>query len=442
MDALTAGMLCLGLLMAAMLIGMPIGLTFIFSGFLTAWALGSLTGALNLLGSSLYHTIDSPTMVCIPLFLFMGGIASIGGFARRAFESLSVLTARVPGGLGIATCYSCAAFGAISGSTMATAAIFGRLAYPEMLAYGYNKDFSAACIASAGTFAAMIPPSTMFIIYALFTQSSVGRLFAAGVVPGVLTAVIYAIYIYWRAKRFPDQIPSTASLAARLTRQERTRRLTGIWPVLIIAFAVLGGIYGGVLTTTEAAAAGCFLTLALSLILREIPSYKAVFTEMKASAASTAMLFLINVGALYYSRILAMSRLPTEITSYLNSIDVAPVFILIGLLLVMFILGMVMIPVGIFALTLPIIVPILQSYNWDVIWFGVLAVKLTEIGCITPPVGLNIYAIKGILGKDSSLEGLFKGVWPFVIIELIALVILTIFPSLSLWLPDMLFNPS
>lgn len=440
MDFVTAGLLCIGLLLLFMLIGVPIALSFVLGGFITSILIGNPIGALSILGSSLYHTIEGPTWVAIPLFIFMGGIASISNLARRAYECMSVLTAKLPGGLGIATCYSCAAFGAISGSSIATTAIFGRLAMPEMLRYGYDRGFSAACIAAAGTFASMIPPSLMFIIYALFTQSSVGKLFAAGIVPGLLTALVYAAYIIYKAKRRPDMVPSTAAAIKALTAKQRKDRVVGIWPVAIIAGCVLGGIYGGIFTSTEAAAAGALLTLLLGFFLKDIKKKKDVFEEMKGSANTTSMLFLINVGALYYSRVLAMTGLPTELTKLLHAMDMPPVIIMGGILGIMFMLGMIMVPIGIYALTLPIIVPILQSYNFDIIWFGVLALKMTEIGSITPPVGLNVFAIKGVLGKDMSLDSLFREIWPFVGVELVCLGILWAFPSLSLWLPNLLFG--
>jgi TRAP transporter, DctM subunit len=440
MDFLTAGLLCIGLLLLLMVLGVPIALSFLLSGIICSYMMGTLTSTLSILGSSLYHTIEGPTWVAIPLFIFMGGLASIGAFARRAYECVGVLTARLPGGLGIATCYSCAAFGAISGSSLATVVIFGRLAMPEMERYGYDKGFAAACITVAGTFSAMIPPSLMFIIYALFTQTSVGRLFAAGILPGLMTATVYAIYIASKAMRRPDMVPSTAAIIDALPPKERKRRIFAIWPVLIIAGCVLGGIYGGVFTSTEAAAAGALLTLILGFLLKDIRSTKAVFTEMKASASTTSMIFLINVAALYYSRVLAMTGLPTEMTMALQGMDMPGWVVMGGILLIMFLLGMIMVPIGIYALTLPIVVPILEVYQFDLIWFGVLALKMTEIGSITPPVGLNVFAIKGVLSRDTSLETLFKAIVPFILVEVITLIILWVFPQISLWLPNLLFG--
>lgn len=440
MDFMTAGLLCIGLLLLFMVMGVPIALSFVLSGIIASFCMGNMTSMLSILGSSLYHTIEGPTWVAIPLFIFMGGLASIGAFARRAYECIGVLTAKLPGGLGIATCYSCAAFGAISGSSLATVVIFGRLAMPEMERYGYDKGFAAACITVAGTFSAMIPPSLMFIIYALFTQTSVGKLFAAGIIPGIMTATVYALYIAYKAMRRPDMVPGTAAVVDALPPRERKRRVLSIWPVLIIAGCVLGGIYGGIFTSTEAAAAGALLVLILGFLLKDIRSLKDVFTEMKASASTTSMIFLINVGALYYSRVLAMTGLPTEMTMALQGMDVPPFMVMGGILLVMFFLGMIMVPIGIYALTLPIVVPILDLYHFDLIWFGVLALKMTEIGSITPPVGLNVFAIKGVLSKDTSLEDLFKAIIPFILVEVVTLVVLWIFPQISLWLPNLLFG--
>lgn len=440
MDVLTVGWIMIGLLLIFMASGLPVGVTFITAGLICSYLLMGVNGSLSMLGQVAYHSVATPTWVCIPLFILMGGFAAIGGFAQRAYKSISVLAARLPGSLAIATCYACAAFGAMSGSSIATTAIFGRLSLPEMQKYGYDTRLSVGCIASAGTFASMIPPSMMFIIYAMFTQTSVAKLFAAGVVPGIITATVYAIYICVAARRNPQIAPMPPVEILNLAWKEKIRIATQIWPILVIAFLMMGGMYTGVFTATEAAAAGALFALALGWILRDIRSLSAVVKAMKDSANTTAMLFLINIGALYYSRILAMTRVPTMITESLNTWHVSPLMVLIGVIIVMYFLGMIMVPVGIYALTLPIAFPLLVSLGYDPIWFGVIALKLTEIGCLTPPVGLNAFAMKGVVGKEISLETIFRGCMPFIALESLCLVILVIFPGLSTWLPNLLFG--
>ena len=442
MDFITGGILCIALLLALMGTGLQIGLAFLLSGFVTSFLLLGFGSSLSLIGQVAYFSISTPTWACIPLFILMGSFAAAGGFARRAYNGVNALSHGIRGSLGIATCLSCAVFGAVSGSSIATTAIFGKMALPEMNRLQYDKAFSVGCIASAGTFASMIPPSMMMIIYALFTQQSVAKLFAAGIVPGFLTAVAYSILIMYRVKRNPQMAPSTPSTSRPATGENRWKESWQMWPVVVIAIVVLGGIYTGLFTPTEAAAAGALITVVFGWILGSFRRVSLVTDAMKESANTTAMLFLINVGALFYSRVLALTRLPTELTMLLQGADVPRIFILIGILAIMFALGMIMVPVGIYALTLPVVFPILVSAGYDPIWFGVIALKLTEIGSITPPVGLNVFAMKGVIPKEMniSLETIFKGVWPFCLCDIIVLVFLIMFPQISLWLPNLLLN--
>lgn len=444
MDFLTAGVLCIALLLILMAVGLQIGLSFILSGFIICSLLLGFDSSLSLLGQASYFSIATPTWASIPLFILMGAFAASSGLAQRAYTAVYAMSTGIRGSLGIATCFSCAAFGAVSGSSLATTAIFGRMALPEMNRLNYNKAFSAGCIASAGTFASMIPPSMMMIIYALFTQQSVGKLFAAGVIPGLLTAVGYVIMIQVVLKRHPDWAPMPSNINKNKAEQraKRIKEAIQIWPVIIIATVVLGGIYTGWFTPTEAAAAGALITLALGWSLGSFRNVSDITRAMKESANTTAMLFLINIGALFFSRTLAITRLPVEITMMLNDLNMPPIVILFGIMAIMLILGMIMVPVGIYALLLPIVFPLITSLGYDPIWFGVIALKLTEIGSITPPVGLNVFAMKGVIPKEMniSLEDIFKGVWPFCICELIVLTLLIVFPQLSLWLPELLMG--
>jgi tripartite ATP-independent transporter DctM subunit len=315
------------------------------------------------------------------------------------------------------------------------------MAFPEMKRLNYDKSFSAACIASAGTFASMIPPSMMMIIYALFTQQSVAKLFAAGVVPGLITAIVYALSIIYRVKKNPNLAPPfTSSDIGRWS--EQMKEAGKMWPVLCTAAIVFIGLYGGLFTPTEAAAAGALIILLFSYFQRTITRLKDLTKAMKDSANTTAMLFLINIGALYYSRVLAITGLPTGLTNLLISWDVPRLVILIGVIFIMFILGMIMVPVGIYALTLPILFPMIVKLGYDPIWFGVICLKMTEIGAITPPVGLNVYAMKGVIPKEDnvSLEDIFRGIWPFCLCDIFVLIALIIFPGIATWLPELLLG--
>ena len=441
MDFLTGGILCVVLLLVAMAAGMQIGLAFLLGGFLVSALLLGFNSSLTLLGQAAYFSIAAPTWAAIPLFILMGSFASNGGLARRAYNGVHALSRGLPGSLLVATCFSCGIFGAVSGSSIATTAIFGKMALPEMNRLRYDKALSVGCIASAGTFASMIPPSMMMVVYALFTQQSIGKLFAAGVLPGFLTAFVYAALIVWMVKRNPALAPEGDEPKGEGTVfVRRVRESFQMWPVGLIAFIVLGGLYAGFFTPTEAAAAGALVTLAYGWLSREFTSLGDVTAAMQESANVTAMLFLINIGALFYSRVLAVTRLPTEVTMMLLHWDVPPLVILIGIMAIMFFLGMIMVPIGIYALTLPIIMPLLVKLGYDPIWFGVIALKLTEIGAITPPVGLNVFAIKGVIPKamNTSLEDIYRGCMPFLLCDLVVLALLVMFPQIALWLPGLL----
>ncbi|PID75198.1 MAG: hypothetical protein CSB23_04705 [Deltaproteobacteria bacterium] len=446
MDFMTGGVLCVVLLLLLMATGLQIGLSFLCAGLAVSTLLLDFDSSLSLLGKAAYHSIATPTWACIPLFILMGSFAAEGGFASRAYRGVHALSHRLPGSLMIATCFSSAVFGAVSGSSIATTAIFGKMAIPEMLRFRYDKAFSVGCIASAGTFASMIPPSMMMVIYALFTQQSVGKLFAAGIVPGAITAVVYSVLIITKVKRNPDIAPHIKELNTDTPffEQQAARRkeIFQIWPVVLIACIVLGGIYSGLFTPTEAAAAGALSTLVLGWFLGSFRKLEQVTLSMKGSANTTAMLFLINIGALFYSRILAVTRMPTEMSMFLNNLNLPPFVILMGVLIIMLLLGMIMVPVGIYALTLPVVFPLITSLGYDPIWFGVIALKLTEIGAITPPVGLNVFAMKGVIPRDANItiEDIFKGCWPFCLCDIIVLIALILFPKITLWLPGLLLG--
>jgi len=442
MDSMVAGILCITVLLVLLVLGVQIGLAFILGGFAVSVFVLGVDSSVSLLGLAAYFTVATPTWAAIPLFFLMGSFASHGGLARRAYDGVDALSRGVPGSLLIATCFSCGVFGAVSGSSIATTAIFGKMALPEMNRLRYDKLLSVGCIASAGTFASMIPPSMMMIIYALFTQQSIGKLFAAGIVPGITTALAYALLIVVMVKRNPDLAPETDVDATDQAPRSRRRDALRIWPVVVIGIVVLGGIYSGWLTPTEAAAAGALVTLGLGWLLGEYQRLNKVTDSMKESANVTAMLFLINIGALFYSRVLAVTRFPTELIEMLQFWDVPPFAILAGVMAIMFFLGMIMVPVGVYALTLPIVFPLLVSIGYDPIWFGVIALKLTEIGAITPPVGLNVFAIKGGIPKEMniSLEQIYKGCIPFILCDLAVLGLLIAFPQIVLWLPELLLG--
>jgi len=439
MEPVTVGIVSIVLLLIFIGLGFQIGLNFFLVGVISGTLIIGLNRALILLGESMYYTIASPTFASLPLFVLMGTFAVYGGFAKRAFEGIYAATIGLPGSLGIATCYSCAAFGSVSGSSLATAAVFGKIALPEMVRYKYNKSFALGCIASAGTFAAMIPPSIGFIVYAMFTDQSIGRLFAAGILPGIITASVYSISIIYRIKKNPELAPVIAD-GKEITIKQKIFALKKTGPILTLSLIVLGGIYSGLFTPTEAAAAGAFATLIFGIRLGKLGKLEYFKESLRESAQTTSMLFIIIVGAMFYSRVLSLTRLPMKLSMLLQEWNGPRIFILGAIFLIWFILGMLMNPTSIQALTLPIIFPIVIRLGYDPIWFGVITCKLGEIAAVTPPVGLNVYAIKGVAGKDTSIEEVFSGIWPFVVCDIIVLILLVAFPQIVLFLPNLLLS--
>jgi len=433
------GVISVVFLMTFLILGLPISVNFLLVTMVGVTLVTSFKIAISLLGTGMYYTVANSTFLALPLFIFMGALAAEGGFAKLAYKGINKLAAGIPGSLGIATCYGCAAFGALSGSSLATTAIFGKMVLPEMTEYGYNKTFSVGCIASAGTFAVMIPPSSLFIVFALFTNTSVARLFAAGVIPGLITATVYSISILYRVKNKPELAPIIKS-PADVSILDRLMGIINMWPILLIASIIFGGIYTGLFTPIEAAAVGCVLVLVFGWLQKKIRSMSTIKKCLRESAGTCSMIFLIMISALLFSRFLAITQIPNKLSLFILNLDLPRLYFLIGILIVWFFMGMLVTPAAIYALTLPIVFPIITNLGYDPIWFGVITLKLSEIAAVTPPVGLNIFSLKAVAGKDVPIEDIYRGVWPFVLCDIIVLVFLIAFPQLTLWLPNLLLH--
>lgn len=439
MEPVTVGVIGIVALLASLGLGLSIGLAFILVSFCTVLFLMGFDPAVSFLGQTMYHSIAGPNWCSIPLFILMGAFAAVAGFGKMIYDGLYKLTRRWPGSLAVATCFGSAIFGAISGSSLANTAIFGKLVLPEMDRYKYDRTFAVACVASAGTFANMIPPSINFVIFALFTEQSIARLFAAGVVPGIFTALVYAASILIRVRRNPHLAPK-AEIHEKLSFREKAECYRKMTPIGVVVLVTFGGIYSGVFSPTEAAAAGCAITLIVGWFQGTVKKFSDLREPLRESANTTAMLFIINVGALFFSRFFALTDIPTELAMLVQGWDVPRSVILFGILLVYFLLGMIMVEIGMYALTLPIFMPIIISLGYDPIWFGVIVLKLSEIAAITPPVGLNVYMAKAVAGKDISLEQIFRGIWPFCLCDIVVLIILILLPQITLWLPNLLMG--
>lgn len=433
------GIISLVCLIPLLIIGLPIAGIFFLLGVGGLTFILDLDKALSLLAQTLYHSVATPNWAAMPLFILMGSLAASGGFAQKAFNGLNTMTRGITGAVGIATCYSCAFFGSICGSAAATGAIFARLAIPEMRRLGYDKSLAAGIVASAGTFATMIPPSGLMIVYCLLTQQSIGRLFAAGVIPGMLTATLYAVSIYARIKLNPDLVKTDIS-EPPVTTGDRLFATIDVFPLLFIAFIVSGGIYGGIFTPTEAAAVGCIVILGMGVFYRTLNNRAVLRDALRTSAMMSAMIFIVIIGALFFSRYLALTQVPTNLSSWVAALEVPRFVILLGILGIWFVMGIFMLPDGIFALSLPLTFPLIVNLGYDPIWFGIVAMKLSEIANVTPPVGLNIFALQGVVDDDVKVTDIYKGVWPFIYIDVAVLVALIVFPDIALFLPNLIFG--
>jgi len=415
--------------------GMPIFIIFFAVGLVASSAMMGIHAAIAMIGQTLYYGISTPTYVVLPLFILMGSFAARGGFAKDAFTIIQLWLYKLPGSLGVVTCWANAVFGALCGSSLAAAAAFGKIALPEMRKLNYDKSFSLGCIASAGTFSSMIPPSGVLIILAIITNQSVGLLFIAGILPGLFTAAVYSISIMFRASRNPKLAPRSENFP-KYSFKKKLKYTIGIWPIVIIIIVVLGGIYSGIFTPTEAAAAGVILVFLFGIWKGELKKFSAIRESLKDSAKNTSMIFAIMVGALFFGRVLGMTRLPSNLTTFILQRNVSPTTVSILILFVLFFLGMFMNASAFFMFSFPIFFPVIVKLGINPLWFCIVSMKMAEIGAVTPPVGLNAFALQGVSGKDVSIEDVFSGVTPFILCDLVVIVILFIFPQIVTWLPN------
>ncbi|MDD5015594.1 MAG: TRAP transporter large permease [Atribacterota bacterium] len=436
MNIILLGTIAIIMFLLLLAIGVHISANFFLIGFLSIMTLLGIQPVISLLGQSMYHTIANPGFAALPLFILMGSFAARGGFAGRAYKCLYVLTSKLPGSLAVATSYGCALFGAICGSSLATAAVFGKVALPEMQKYKYDKSFSLGTIAASGTFACMIPPSYGLVLYAIFTGESIGKLFLAGIIPGLLTATVYSLSIIIRVKLNPKLAPKVVGESFSI--KDKIKAIKDTWSIILLIIIVLGGIYSGFLTPNEAAAMGAFAALIIGIFQGELNNLDVVKECIRESARISSMIFIIITGALFFSRFIAITRF-SDVLAY-SMLGVRREFILWGICALWFFMGMIMEGGGIKALFLPIFFPIIILSGYNGIWFGIVTQKLGEIAAVTPPVGLNVFTLKGVAGEGTSLEEIFRGIWPFVLCDIIVLILIVVFPNIALYLPNLLLG--
>ncbi|WP_158967003.1 TRAP transporter large permease [Chachezhania sediminis] len=382
-----------------------------------------------------YEAVASYTLIAIPLFLLMGFVAFYSGFTKDMYETGRAWMSGLPGGLAMATVVGCAMFAAVSGSSLATAAAMGKLAVPEMIRNKYDKGLATGVVALGGTLGALIPPSILMILYAIFTEQSVGRLLQAGIVPGLLSAAMFMLYIGVRATIQPEWAPRPG----RSSWSEKMGSLRGVWSVLVLFILVMGGLYSGIATATEAAAVGAIGAYAISFLSRRLNG-KALKSSMVETVVQTSSIFAIVVGAKVFIGFITLTGVTTVMSDFFLHLDIPPFAVLLMISLMYIILGTFMEPLGIMLLTLPVVIPVIDGLGYDLIWFGIILIKLLEIGMITPPLGLNVFILKGVVGNEVKLETIFRGVAGFLLIDLVTLLLLLSFPIITLWLPNSLWG--
>ncbi len=410
----------------------PIGVAMGLSGFVCVGLLLGWDPAISLFKTEPSGVVASRDLAVIPLFLLMGSFAGAAGLSSDLYRLAYAVVGHYRGGLAMSTIGACAGFGAVCGSSVATAATMTRVALPEMLKRGYQPGLATGCIAAGGTLGMLIPPSVILVLYAVLTEQFVIALFIAAVIPGLVAVLLHFAAILTYVRLNPDSGPA----GPRMPWPERWRVLRDSWGVVTLAVVVSGGIYGGIFTVAEAAAIGVCMALFFT-ILRGKLTWDILWKVLSESAANTGLIYLIIIGAHIFTYFVTLSQLPSAMTEWIDSLGLHPLLVMFLLHLMYIILGSIFDTVAAMVITLPFVFPLIIGLGFDPIWFGVINVMVIEIGMITPPIGINVFVLHGI-ARDIPLATIFRGIVPFLIADLIRLTILTLFPALALWLPGQL----
>jgi C4-dicarboxylate transporter DctM subunit len=426
----TAALIGFLVLFILMLLRVPVGMAMGLVGVVGYSFVVGVGPAMKLIGQTSMRTVTDYTFGVIPMFMLMGAFVTVSGVSNELFRAANSFLGHLRGGLGVATVVACGGFAAICGSSVATAATFAGVAYPEMRRYGYPKSFSTGVIAAGGTLGAMLPPSTVLAVYAIITQQDIGKLFMAGVVPGLLAVTMYVMTIGVLVRLKPDLLPA----GEHKSWKERMNGLKDVWaPLLLFAF-VIGGLYGGLFTPTEAGGMGAGGAFLLGVARGKLSRAQIREALLQATRTSAAV-FTVLIGALLFGYFLTVTQTPQHLTELLTGLGLGKYGVLALIMAMYLVLGCLMDAMAMIILTVPIIFPVITGLGFDPIWFGIIIVMTVELGLIHPPVGMNVFVIKSVV-KDVSFSTIFKGVIPFVITDLIRLLILIAFPVIALYLPQ------
>lgn len=431
MSETTIGIIGLCVLLLLVFLRMPIGLAMMLVGFAGFAIVGGAGGALNNLNAVPYRYAADFTFAVIPLFLLMGSVAAKGGISEDLYKAAHAWVGRLKGGLAMATVWATAGFAAICGSSTATAAGIGKIAYPEMKKFNYDARLATGSIAAGGTMGILIPPSLGFVTYAILTEQSIGKLFMAGIIPGILEAVFYMITIHIVCKLNPNLGPRGPAVEFR----RKLDALKGVWSMIVLFILVMGGIYAGVFTPTEAAGIGATGAMLVSLARGKL-SRGSFVESLMDSGRSTATIFLLIIGAMVFQRFIAISNLPFRLADLISGLGLSRYAVLSLIILFYIFAGCFMDIFSCLVLTIPIIYPAILSLGFDPIWFGVIFVRVAEIGLITPPIGMNCFVVAGTTGVPLGV--VFRGIVPFIVADVAHVALLVAFPQISLFLPSMM----
>jgi tripartite ATP-independent transporter DctM subunit len=437
MSGTTVGLLAVILLLVAIYFGMHIGVGLLLTSFICVALLKDPGIALRMTGAAATDSLREYLFGVIPLFVLMGLLVSISGVGRDTFDVFEWLLRRIKGGLGLATVGANAVFAAITGVSIASAAVFTKVAVPEMLRHGYTPSFAVGVVAGSSVLGMLIPPSLLMIIYGVLAEESVGRMFIAGLIPGILLAAAFCVMIVWMAHFAPRYIYMPERSAADSKSESWLSAAAKAVPIAILIALVLGGLYGGLFTPTEAGAVGAFGSFVIALARKRLDGSKLWRVLVETGHISVSVLFLVLAASLY-SRMLALTGLPAAITESMTSAGFGMYGFLAAYIAIVIALGCIIDSVSIMLIMLPIVLPIARAFQMDLIWFGVITVVAVEIGLLTPPFGISVYTVKSTLNNSSiSIKQIFAGSFPFVLCMLATLIIIVAVPSLSTWLARM-----
>lgn len=437
MDPLFIGLITVVLLFILILLGVHIGVSLaIMSVVGVWWIVGKTSVAVGLLGTVAFSSIMNYTLGVVPMFVLMGLMTNVSGATKDLYDAANVWFGRLRGGLGIATVIANAVFSAVSGVSIASAAMFSKISLPQMLAHGYDKKLALGTVAGSSLLGMLIPPSILLILYGVLANESIGKLFIAGVVPGILLVVIYSVGISLMVRFRPSLVRETATTGAEKEFKKFSLVTLRSWGIVALILLVLGGIYCGFFTPTEAGGIGAFGALVLAVVKRRL-TWANAWNTLLETGYVTASIFFLLIAAQMYSKMLAISGLASWVSEFCSSLPVPPIVIIIFFMLIYIVMGMVLDSISMLLITIPLMIPVVRTLGLDPVWFGIICVVAIEMGLLTPPFGLVVYTMKAALGDEVTIEEIFMGSFPFLIMMLIFLICLVAFPSISLWLPNL-----